>query len=158
MRSLLLFPIATGVLVLSGCAAERDAWDPIEPGGIARENAANAKGGAVRCTADEGGNLHVRAPADARVTADASDDPTVEIEYGAADPNAYQMPRPRRPMSRSLGFIGDAPLTQGPNHGGRYSYGAHDDLIGPHRHMAAEGSWHGPVFAGRRGYRVGPRW
>lgn len=157
MRSLLCVPVATGLLVLSGCAAERDAFEPIEPGALARAEHADAKSGTVHCTADEGGNLHVRAPADARVTTsasepNASDDASARIEVGSVDPNAYQMPRPSRPMSRSLGFIGDAPLTQGPNHGGRYSYGAHDDIIGPHRHGAVEGWWHGPVF-GRRRFR-----
>jgi hypothetical protein len=64
-------------------------------------------------------------------------------------------------MSRSLGFIGDAPLTQQPNHGGRYSYGAHDDILGPHRHTAnREWSYAPPGYYGygRGGYRVGPRW
>ena len=123
------------------------------------------------CSADEGGNLHVRAPADAKVTTQSTDDPTVEIETAPADPYAaasYQMPRPQRPMSRSLGFIGDAPLTQQPNHGGRYSYGAHDDIIGPHRHTASHEWSHGPPvynrsynygYSGPRGgYWVGPRW
>ena len=168
MRSVVLI---TSVLALVGCAAERDAFDAIEPGSIARDG---AKGASVRCSADEGGNLHVRAPADARVTAQPTDDPTVEIETGSADPNAYQMPRPRRPMSRSLGFIGDAPLTQGPNHGGRYNHGEHDNLLGPHRHSASSGWWQGPAFGHGygRGYgygsgygygygygsRVEPRW
>jgi hypothetical protein len=153
MRSLVVLT-SVSVLALAGCATDRDAWEPIEPGALARANA-NANGaGAVRCSADEGGNLHVRAPADARVTTQPADDPTVEIEYGSADPSAYQMPRPRRPMSRSLGFIGDAPLTQAPNHGGRYDYGEHDNLIGPHRHSATSGWWQGSVF-GHGGYGHG---
>lgn len=164
MRPPSLLVVATGVLALAtlaGCGAERDAWEPIDPGATARENMKGGGGGGVRCSADEGGNLRVRAPADARVTADSSsDDAAVEIEYGSAEPSAYQMPRPERPRSRSLGFIGDAPLTQGPNHGGRFSHGEHDNLIGPHRHSATSGWWHGPVFGGggRRGYRTGGRW
>lgn len=132
MRSLPLVPVVTGVLALAGCAAERGSFEPIEPGSVAREKPR----GDVRCAADEGGNLHVRAPADARVTADkTTDDAAVEIELGSGEPSGgYQMPRPRRPMSRSLGFIGDAPLTQAPNYGGRYSYGAHDDILPPHAH------------------------
>jgi hypothetical protein len=155
MRSLHLVLVATGVFALAGCAAERDSFDPIEPGSVARPK------GDVRCSADEGGNLRVRAPADARVTADrTSDDAAVDIEYGSADPDAYQMPRPRRPMSRSLGFIGDAPLTQGPNRGGRWSYGAHDNLLAPHAHSA---DWTGRTSFGRApgwgygGYRYGYR-
>jgi hypothetical protein len=148
MRSLLRLAAGMATLGLAACAAERDELEPIEPGSVARED---AKRRAVRCAADEGGNLHVRAPADARVTTQASDDPTVEIEYGSADPSAYQMPRPQRPMSRSLGFIGDAPLSQGPNYGGRYSYGAHDDLLPPHAHHA---DWTGRASFGRGwGYR-----
>ena len=141
-------------LALLGCAAERDDLSPIEPGAVTRGN--------VRCSADEGGNLHVRAPADAKVTQRPGSDPAVEVEYAAADANAYayQMPRPQRPMSRSLGFIGDAPLTQQPNHGGRFSYGAHDDILGPHRHTAAQEWSHGPPppygYGSRYGY--GPRW
>lgn len=135
MRSL-----ALGVLGLSvlGCAAERDSYEPIEPGSVARAH------GSVRCSADEGGNLHVRAPADARVTRDDStEDAAVEIEHGAANSDAYRMPRPRRPMSRSLGFIGDAPLTQAPSYGGRYSYGAHDNLLAPHAHHAGPPGYRG---------------
>jgi hypothetical protein len=130
MRSLGFVPVVTvtGLLVLSGCAAERDSFEPIEPSSVAR--------GVVRCRADEGGNLHVRAPADAQVTTPPGEDATADIAYGEADTSAYQMPRPPRPMSRSLGFIGDAPLTQGPNYGGRYSYGAHDNLLPPHAHHA----------------------
>jgi hypothetical protein len=146
MRSLSLAPVVTGVLVLTGCAGERDSFEPIEPGTVARTH------GDVRCSADEGGNLHVRAPADARVTEDrTTDDAAVEIAYGAHDPNAYQMPRPARPVSRSLGFIGDAPLTQAPNHGGRWSYGAHDNLLPPHAHHA------GPPGTARLG-TFGPGW
>lgn len=119
-------------VALAGCAAERDSFEPIEPGSVAR----TAAKGDVRCSADENGNLRVRAPADARVTEDrTTDDAAVEIAY-AADGEYPQMPRPRRPMSRSLGFIGDAPLTQGPSYGGRWSYGAHDDLLPPHAHRA----------------------
>jgi hypothetical protein len=144
MRSLRLVPVVTGLLALSGCAAERDSFEPIEPGSVARSK------GDVRCAADAAGNLHVRAPADARVTADRStDDAAVEIEYGAADSSSQQMPRPQRPMSRSLGFIGDAPLNQGPNHGGRYSYGAHDNLLPPHAHRA---DWTGRSSAYGRGW------
>ena len=143
MRSLSVLPVVTGVLAfsgLAGCAAERDSFEPIEPGTVAR--------GEVHCAADEDGNLHVRAPADARVTTDPStDDAAARIEYGAADPNGYQMPRPQRPMSRSLGFIGDGPLTQAPNHGGRWSYGAHDNLLPPHAHRA------GPPVSRGWGYR-----
>jgi hypothetical protein len=146
MRSLSLWIAAFAV---SGCAAERDSFDPIEPGSLTR--------GVVRCSADEGGNLHVRAPADAQVTTLAGDDAAADIAYGEPGSGDYQMPRPHRPMSRSLGFIGDAPLAQQPNHGGRYSYGAHDNLIGPHRHTAADEWSHGPTFAGRPVYR-GPRW
>ena len=66
-------------------------------------------------------------------------------------------------MSRSLGFIGDAPLTQAPNHGGRYSYGAHDNLLPPHAH---DSDWTGRSASGQGwGYRTyggsafaPPRW
>ena len=158
MRSLHLGPVVTGALVLAlaGCAAERDSFEPVEPGTIARESP-RGSGGAradVRCSADEGGNLHVRAPADARVTTDDSGDPTADIELGSTE--TVQMPRPRRTMSRSLGFIGDAPLTQGPNHGGRWSYGAHDDLLPPHAHRAdypASRSWGYRSYGYAYGYR-----
>ena len=86
MRSLLHLAVGMTGLGLVGCAGERESWEPIEPGAIAREQG-DAKRGAVRCAADEGGNLHVRAPADARVTTQTADDPTVEVEVGAADPN-----------------------------------------------------------------------
>ena len=153
MRSLHLVPVVTGVFALAGCAVERDSFEPIEPGSVAREGPR----GEVRCSADEGGNLDVRAPADARVTTDDSGDPTADIAL--ADPgfesSTVQMPRPRRPMSRSLGFIGDAPLTQAPNHGGRWSYGAHDDLLPPHAHRAdwTRGSWGHRTYGYAYGYR-----
>lgn len=129
------FAFVLASLGSSGCAADPEA---IDPGTVLRANA-----GSVRCSADEGGNLHVRAPADARVTippdARGDPDPTVEVAYAGADETA-QMPRPERPRSRSLGFIGDAPLTQGPNYGGRYSYGAHDNALPPHAHSAGYAS------------------
>lgn len=158
MRSLSVLPVVTGVLGLvglAGCAAERDSFEPMEPGTVARGEARGQPHGDVHCAADEGGNLHVHAPADARVTADTSTgDAAVTIEYGSADASGYQMPRPRRPMSRSLGFIGDAPLTQAPNRGGRWSYGAHDDLLPPHAHHAGPAGWTGRSSFGRGwGYR-----
>ena len=154
MRLLIL---ATGVFAIGvgGCGGA----DPeaVDPGTVLRANT-----GTVRCTADEGGNLHVRAPADARVTvpADGQDDATAEVSYSTADESA-QMPRPQRPRSISLGFIGDAPLTQGPSYGGRYSYGAHDNLLPPHQHARGftdPGYGYRYGAYGYRSYAYGPRW
>lgn len=138
------------VVVTSGAASlgciDREAEDP---GAALRESATNR--GTVRCSADEDGNLHVRAPADARVTAPADAPEGATAEIGWAQEDDYpQMPRPVRPRSRSLGFIGDGKLTQAPNHGGRWGYGAHDDLLPPHAHR--EWSWPGAYGYGS-GYR-----
>jgi hypothetical protein len=133
-RCLLVMSIVMADVALSGCAAT-DEPDPLDPGSFSRASmGSNAGAGTVRCSADEAGNLRVRAPADARVSIprDArGDDATVEIDYATADAYDHQMPRPQRPASRSLGFIGDAPLTQGSSYGNRYSYGSHDNLVSP---------------------------
>ena len=83
-------------------------------------------------------------PASARVTAasDASEGAAAEISPAWLD--GEQMPRPLRPRSRSLGFIGDGKLTQPPNQGGRWDYGAHDNVLPPHPAHA-----HGLTQAGR---------
>lgn len=120
----------TGAL---GCGVESQAYQALDPSAEVRANA-----GAVRCAADEEGNLHVHAPPGARVTLppDAPEGATAEIAYGGEDHATQQMPRPVRPRSISLGFIGDGKLTETPNHGDRWSYGTHDNLLPPHAHGA----------------------
>lgn len=117
-----------------GCGIDREAEDP---GVFVRSQDMS-----VRCEADEGGNLHVRAPADARVVAaaDAPEGAAAEITLGD---DVAQMPRPIRPRSRSLGFIGDGKLNEGRSHGNRYGYGVHDDLLPPHAHSTGFTSSHG---------------
>ncbi len=143
---LVVLVVASGATSIA--CVDREAEDP---GSALRGRGATA--GTVRCSADEDGNLHVRAPADARVTApaDAPEGATAEIAWAPED-DVPQMPRPVRPRSRSLGFIGDGKLTQGPSTGGRWSYGAHDDLLPPHPHGA--GRWGSPGYGAYGNYNA----
>ena len=144
------------VVVVVSCATgavacvDREADDP---GAALRSSAIGH--GTVRCRADEDGNLHVRAPADARVIApaDAVEGATADIAWAPED-DVAQMPRPVRPRSRSLGFIGDGKLTETPRAEDRWSYGAHDDLLPPHPHPSHPP--HPAVWPGAYGYRRYP--
>lgn len=97
--------------------------------GDARTDAASAK---VRCRCDADGGLHVHAPAGAKVTVpetaseeEADAEAEIEVEVG---------PRPgtRIRNTVSLGFVGDAPLTQVPSRGGPWN--VPDALLPIHSH------------------------
>jgi hypothetical protein len=87
----------------------------------------------VRCGCDADANLHVAAPQGSLVTRpeDASHAAEAQIVIPEDGPPRA---RPIR-TSRSLGFIGDAPLTPSPSRGGPWN--APDAVLPPHTH----GSW-----------------
>ncbi|MBX3233242.1 MAG: hypothetical protein KIT84_20835 [Labilithrix sp.] len=100
----------------------------------------------VRCGCSDDG-LHITAPPGSKVT--VPEDATYDAEAQIVLPDEA----PGQPIRRtkSLGFIGDAPLTQTPSRGGPWN--APDALLPPHAH-------HEPYYGlprGGYGYRA-PRY
>ncbi|MBS2013295.1 MAG: hypothetical protein JST00_10435 [Deltaproteobacteria bacterium] len=84
----------------------------------------------VRCRCDAEGGLHVTAPEGARVRSMTNGDrEDAEAEIALADRPAGT--RIRRTVS--LGYVGDAPLTQVPSRGGPWN--VPDALLPPHQHV-----------------------
>jgi hypothetical protein len=107
---------------------------PLDPGEIAAEEMARASqpscrnGETVTCRCDAEGGLHVRAPAGS----------TLRVPDGAGHEDAEgeitlsrEESQPIR-RTKSLGFIGDGKLTQGPTHGGPWN--APDAVMPIHLH------------------------
>jgi hypothetical protein len=141
-----------------GCAgAEKEASDP---GAIIRDELVSRAATAprslnasrtVHCACDADGGLHVVAPPGSRVTTpeSASDFAQAQIDL-PGDPVDMSIRR-----TKSLGFIGDNPLTPSPSRGGPWNVG--DALLPPHRHASPHYSGCGtPGFYGPR--VIAPRW
>jgi|GEM_PF-5047441 len=99
--------------------------DPNTTGASARSGAAK-----VTCRCDAEGGLHVTAPASAQVRVPegaARDDAEAEITVEERAPGT--------PIRRtiSLGYVGDAPLTQTPSRGGPWN--APDGVLPRHEHV-----------------------
>ncbi len=129
-----------GMMLLTACGpSERESMDPgvIEREAIAQGQARAAAEGArhetiVKCACDAEGGLHVQAPNDARVTATGP---------GAAEIALDDAPQERVPLrtTKSLGFIGDNPLTPNVSYGGPWN--APDAVLPPHAHVDPYPYW-----------------
>jgi hypothetical protein len=119
---------ASGAL---GCL-DKEAQDP---GTIVREETVNRVGPpsratsrTVRCGCDADANLHISAPQGSQVS--RPEDATHDAEAQVVLPDDAPVPLRR---TKSLGFIGDAPLTQRPSRGGPWN--VPDALLPAHRHI-----------------------
>lgn len=144
----LLATALASTALLFGCATDGDAFlkgadegFPVATSTPTRPT--RAPSAAVTCRCDARGGLHVRAPHEATVRAvPAGDDAAAEIRFDEPDP------RPIR-TTKSLGFIGDGPLGQGPQRG-RPAYEAQDALLPPHAHGASRWGYGRSSYGGTR--------
>lgn len=114
----------------------------------------------VRCRCDADGGLHVTAPADAQVRPMTNGDrEDAEAEIALAD----RPPGTRIRRTVSLGYVGDAPLTQIPSRGGPWN--VPDALLPPHQHVEPRyptvitygAPFYGYRYGGSYGYHGGTR-
>ena len=118
------------LLITTGCYG-RHPLDPSETEEAEVARSPSASHITSRC--DASGGLHVTAPQNAAVVARDSVD--AQIEISIAEPETDTGPSRR---TRSLGFVGDAPLTQSRTYGGPWN--VPDGLLPIHPHGLASPS------------------
>lgn len=131
-RAVVGIPLLTTLACGAAGCLDKEAQDP---GLVVREEIVNrtsppsrATARTVRCGCDADGDLHVSAPPGSSVT--RPEDATHPAEAQIVLPEGAHLPLRR---SKSLGYIGDAPLTQVPSRGGPWN--VPDALLPAHRHV-----------------------